>query len=251
MIERQTRVLDSGGRVEQVTMGWDEESHRTVFQRSKEGSADYRYFPEPDLPPVETGPEALAAIRARLPELPEPRRDRFVRELGVRIEDAALLADDRATGDYFEAAVAAGGLSAQTVANWITGELFRLLRDSGTEIGATRVSPRALAELLTLLDKGAINATVAKEVLGEMFATGQSAEQIVAQKGLTQISDEDALVSVVRQVLDTNPGPVQQFLEGKETVLAFLIGQIMRATRGQANAQVARNLLQQELARRK
>jgi aspartyl-tRNA(Asn)/glutamyl-tRNA(Gln) amidotransferase subunit B len=250
-IERQAHVLDAGGRVEQVTMGWDEEGHRTVFQRSKEGSADYRYFPEPDLPPVETSPEALAAIRARLPELPEARRDRFVRELGVRAEDAALLADDRATGDYFEAAVAAGRVPAQTVANWITGELFRLLRDSGTEIGATRIAPRDLAELLALLDKGAINATVAKDVLGEMFAGGQSATQIVAQKGLTQITDESALIAVVRQVLDANPGPVQQFMEGKETVLAFLIGQVMRATRGQANAQVARDLLQHELAGRR
>jgi aspartyl-tRNA(Asn)/glutamyl-tRNA(Gln) amidotransferase subunit B len=171
--------------------------------------------------------------------------------MGVRPEDAAVLADDRATGDYFEAAVAAGGLAAQTIANWITGELFRLLRDNDVEIDATRVSAENLAALLALLDKGAINATVAKEVLSDMFATGDSAQQIVDRKGLTQISDQDALVAVVRQVLDGNPGPVQQYLDGKDTVMAFLIGQVMRATRGQANAQVTRSLLQQELEARR
>ena len=147
--------------------------------------------------------------------------------------------------------MAASGQAAQTVANWITGELFRLLRDNGVEIDATRVSAANLAALLALLDKGAINATVAKEVLNDMFATGQTAQEIVARKGLSQISDQDALVAVVRQVLDGNPGPVQQYLDGKDTVLAFLMGQVMRATRGQANAQVTRSLLQQELEARR
>ncbi|HHX66228.1 MAG TPA: Asp-tRNA(Asn)/Glu-tRNA(Gln) amidotransferase subunit GatB [Chloroflexi bacterium] len=253
-IERQSRLLDEGGRVYQVTMGWDEERLRTVFQRSKEGSADYRYFPEPDLPPLEFTPEDVDAIRARLPELPDAKRQRFMSEFGLRAEDAALLTEDRLVADYYEDAVRAAargdaGVEPQMVANWMLGEVFRLLREAGGDISAVKMTPDALAELLGLVQKGVINATVGKEVLEEMFSTGESASAIVDRRGLKQISDEDALAQVVRDVLEANPKPVQQYLDGKEAVFGFLVGQAMRATRGQANVQVVRELLQTELDR--
>jgi len=262
-IERQSRLLDEGQRVHQVTMGWDEARQRTVFQRSKEGAEDYRYFPEPDLPPLQLREEWVEDLRARLPELPAAKRERFVTQYGLRPEDAAVLVEDRAVAEYFEATVAsassvgadprvrpgAARVDAQTVANWITGEVFRLLREENAGIDALRVSPEALAALLRLVAEGAINATVAKEVLAEMHATGEPAEAIVARRGLTQISDEDALRAVAREALEGNPKPVQQYLEGKEQVLGFLVGQVMRATRGQANPQVANRLLREELDR--
>ncbi len=251
-IERQVRVLEEGGRVHQVTMGWDENRLCTVFQRSKEYADDYRYFPDPDLPPLEIDDTLRQAIAARLPELPDAKRARFVAEMGIRQEDARLLTEDRATADYFEEAVQAakGRIPAQIVANWIVGELFRLLRDSGQEIGQIRVRPEGLVELLGLLQEGAINAMGAKEVLDEMCASGESAVAIVERRGLRQISDQEALSAAVREVLEAHPGPVQQYLEGKEQVLGFLMGQVMRATRGQANPQMVRQLLLDELARR-
>ena len=249
-IERQSRLLDEGERVHQVTMGWDETHRRTVFQRSKEFADDYRYFPEPDLPPLEIGEQLIARIATRLPELPDAKRERFMTEYGIRDEDAALLVDDRDIADYFEAVVQAAGknVSPQTTANWIVGELFRLLGEGPAEIAQIKVAPEQLAELLTIVAKGGINATVAKEVLSEMFASGESAKSIVKRKGLTQISDEEQLNQIVQDILDSNPKPVQQYLDGKEAVLGFLVGQVMRATRGQANAQIARGLLQTALA---
>jgi aspartyl-tRNA(Asn)/glutamyl-tRNA(Gln) amidotransferase subunit B len=252
-IERQTKILEEGGQVQQVTMGWDERHGRTVFQRSKEFAEDYRYFPEPDLPPLSFSREWVEAMRARLPELPDAKRQRFVAEYGVRAEDAALLVEDRPVADYFEAAVRAGGaaISPQTVANWVLGELFRLLRDHGVGLEQAKVTPAGLAELLGLVSSGQINQTVAKEVLEEMFASGELAATIVQRRGLTQISDEARLLSLVQEVLAANPKAVQQFLEGKEQVLGFLVGQAMRATRGQANVQLLTRLLRQELAKRK
>ncbi len=255
-VERQSRVLDQGGQVHQVTMGWDEDRQQTVYQRSKEGAEDYRYFPEPDLPPLQLDNGWIGAMRARLPELPDARLLRFVARYDLRREDAAVLTEDRAVADYYEAAVSAAasaaagaGVEPQTVANWITGEIYRLLRDGNATIETLRVSPEGLVALLGMVARGAINATVAKEVLAEMHAGGEPADAIVARRGLTQINDEDALRAIVRQALDANPRPVQQYLEGKAQVLGFLVGQVMRATRGQANVQLATRLLGEELDR--
>lgn len=252
-IARQSAILDRGGCVQQVTVGWDEDRQCTVFQRSKEFAEDYRYFPEPDLPPLELSREWVEEIRARLPELPDAKRKRFVAEYGIKEDDAALLVAERAVADYFEAAAQAaeGIVAPQVVANWIVGEVFRLLRDSGQEISQIKVRPEGLVGLLSLIAKGTINATVGKEVLMEMFASGDSAEAIIARRGLTQISDEVKLGEVVRQVIEQNPKAVTQFLEGKEAALGFLIGQVMRATRGQANVKIVERLLREELARRK
>lgn len=252
-IERQTRILEQGGHIEQVTMGWDEERGRTVFQRSKEYAEDYRYFPEPDLPPLELSREYIEALRARLPELPDAKRERYITTYGIKAEDAALLAEDRAVADYFERAVAEvkGAVEPQVVANWVVGELFRLLREHAIEIARVRVSPQHLAALLDMVAQGSINQTIAKEVLGEMFSSGEAPQTIVVRKGLTQINDEEPLRRLVQEVLVQNPKPVQQFLEGKGQVFGFLVGQVMRATRGQANVQVATRLLNEELAKRK
>ncbi|MFH1085411.1 MAG: Asp-tRNA(Asn)/Glu-tRNA(Gln) amidotransferase subunit GatB [Chloroflexota bacterium] len=252
-LERQAQALESGAGVQQVTMGWDDVAHRTVVQRTKESSEDYRYFPEPDLPPLEFTPEQVAAWRATLPELPDARRQRFVAQLGLREADAALLAEDREVGDYYERAVAVsmGASEPQTIANWTLGELFRLVGENGQPLAAGQVSPEGLVGLLRLVGQGAINQTVAKDVLAEMFRTGQAADAIVQLRGLTQISDAEALRGVIAAVLDDNPKPVQQYLAGEIKVLGFLTGLVMRATRGQANVALMRELLAQEIEKRR
>lgn len=250
-IERQTHVLENGGRIEQVTMGWDEANHRTVFQRSKEGAEDYRYFPEPDLPPISWSEAELAGFRARLPELPEAKIPRFIAQYGLKPDDAALLADERSHADYFESAVAAcaGQVEPQNIANWMLSELLRLTRDNGCELASSAVTPERLAELLQAVARAEINATVAKDVLAEMVSTGKTAADIIAAKGLTQISDRDTLRILVDDIIAANAKAVQQYREGKEQALKYLIGQVMRQTRGQANVSIAETLLREALQR--
>ncbi|HSR33618.1 MAG TPA: Asp-tRNA(Asn)/Glu-tRNA(Gln) amidotransferase subunit GatB [Anaerolineae bacterium] len=249
-ISRQARVLDAGDEVLQVTMGWDERQGRTVEQRTKETSEDYRYFPEPDLPPLRISPLWVHQIRAALPELPDRRRDRFMADYGLSRSEAATLSDERDVADFFEAAAAAGqraGVAPKVTSNWLTGELFRLLRAEGVEIGQVRIKPAALAELVTLVERGAITSNSGKMVLGEMFATGRPAAEIVEAKGLAQISNQDALIQVVEEILAANPDQVARYREGKETLLQWFVGQVMRATRGKANPQVVMALLQERL----
>ncbi len=249
-IERQARVLASGDQVRQVTMGWDERQGKTVEQRSKETSEDYRYFPEPDLPPLRISRAWVEEIRAALPELPDGKRDRFVARYGLTPGDAAVLAADRDVADHFEAAVIAGqkaGIAPQTTANWMTGELFRLLRVEGIDIDQVPIQPAALAELIALVEGGTITASSGRAVLRDMFATGQPAGEIVKEKGLAQISDQEALARVVEQILAANPEQVALYRGGKETLLQWFVGQVMRATRGKANPQIVRSLLQEKL----
>jgi len=245
-IQRQRRVLEAGGRIEQVTMGWDESAGRTVVQRSKEYADDYRYFPEPDLPPLLISREWVEKITAQLPELPEAKAQRFREQHGLSEYDAQLLAADGAVADYFEATVAAG-LDSKEAANWITSELFGLMREANLSIEEVKVRPQGLVELVGLLQKGTINRPTAKEVLATIFQTGRAAAQIVEERGLARIGDEDQLSRIVAGVLQENPRPVQEYLDGKEAVLRFLIGQVMRATRGQADPQLAAQLLQEQL----
>jgi len=247
-IERQRRILEAGGTIDQETMGWDEARGVTVVQRSKEYAHDYRYFPEPDLPPLILSREWVEGIRARLPELPDARRDRFMEQYGLSRYDAGVLTAERSVADYFESCVRAHP-DAKTVANWITGELFRLLKAADIEIEASKVTPNALAELLGLVEKGTISISMAKDVLGEMFETGRPALQIVKERGLTQISDTEELSRIVEQVIAENAGPVAEYLGGKEPVLRFLVGQVMKATRGQANPHLVNELLKQKLSR--
>ena len=251
-IERQTAVLRSGGQVEQVTLGWDEANRRTVLQRVKEGSSDYRYFPEPDLPPLEISRQWVEEIRARMPELPDAKRARFTADFGLPAHDAGVLAADRAVAEYFEAVVTAGGEPKQTF-NWITGELFRLMNQSNLEIGDAQdaIPPAGLVELMDLIQDQTININTAKDVLAEMLKGGQAAQGIVAARGLAQVSDASALLVVVTQVLDENPEEVAQYLGGKEALKGWLMGQIMKATRGKANPQLAQRLLAEQLAARR
>ncbi|HZY41253.1 MAG TPA: Asp-tRNA(Asn)/Glu-tRNA(Gln) amidotransferase GatCAB subunit B, partial [Anaerolineae bacterium] len=220
--------------------------------RSKEFAEDYRYFPEPDLPPLIVERAWVEGLRAALPELPEAKRERFAREYALSISEAEVLVADRAVADYFEAAVKqSGGRSPKSVSNWLAGELFRYMNESLTPIDQVKITPPLLGELIDLVESGVININTGKRVLGEMFKSGESAKAIVAAKGLAQISDTSAIDALVTRVLDANPAEVDKFLGGKETVLGFLVGQVMKESRGKANPGAVQELVRKQLAVRK
>jgi len=245
-IARQIEVLESGGQVQQVTMGWDEDRGRTVVQRTKETAEDYRYFPEPDLMPLVVDDEWVEEIRARLPELPDARRERFGRQYRLPVDVASVLVEDRGVADYYEACVAAHP-DPKVVANWITGQVFRLLRLHNHEISEVAVGPGRVGELLQLVEKGTITLGMAKTVFEEMYEKGGTAAEIVEARGLTVINDQDALEPIVQQVLEANPDAVQQYRGGKKGVLGFLIGQVMKKTRGKADPRLVGQILAQRL----
>jgi aspartyl-tRNA(Asn)/glutamyl-tRNA(Gln) amidotransferase subunit B len=251
-IDRQSALLERGEGVIQQTMGWDENRQVTVPQRGKEEAHDYRYFPEPDLPPlvVETG--WVERIRAALPELPAARLKRFQTQYGLNPYDAEVLTNEAPVADYFEGVVqAASDVKPKRISNWITGELFSLLNQAGTDIEANPISPADFAALLQMVTKGEINQNTAKIVLAEMFSTGESAGQIVSARGLAQISDTDAIAAMVSQVLSEHPQELADYLDGKESIANWLFGQIMRAAKGQANPGVIRQVLEGQLAAHK
>ncbi len=244
-IQRQSELLRQGLAVEQQTLGWDDAREVTLPQRSKEEAHDYRYFPEPDLPPLVVDEAWVEQVRLSLPELPAARYRRFCLEYGLSAYDAELLTAERAVADYFEAVLAAAGASPKTVANWIGSELFALLNQAGEGIESSKVSASALAGLIQMVGRGEINHNTAKNVLAEMYQSGASAEQIVAGRGLGQISDASLIASLVEQVLRENPQQVESYLNGKENLARWLFGQVMRAAQGRADPQ----LIQQELDR--
>jgi aspartyl-tRNA(Asn)/glutamyl-tRNA(Gln) amidotransferase subunit B len=253
-IARQIRVVESGGQVEQETLGWSEVRGETYSQRGKEHAHDYRYFPEPDLLPLEISRQEVERIRAMLPELPDAKLERFVAQYGLSRYDARLLTAERAVADYYE--VCASNLKSQisnlkVIANWMTGELFRLMNESGVEIEQVKIRPDDLVALIELVGAGQVNQNTAKVVLGEMFATGQSPAAIVERRGLAQISDAGALASIVERVLDENPKQLDEYLGGKEQIGKWLLGQVMRATHGRANPQAAQEALKAAVERRK
>jgi aspartyl-tRNA(Asn)/glutamyl-tRNA(Gln) amidotransferase subunit B len=247
-IQRQIDVVESGGTIIQQTLGWDEARGITVPQRSKELAEDYRYFPEPDLPPLVLTPAWIQGVREALPELPEERRRRYMESYGLSSYDAGVLTVNAATGAYFERAVQAYQGDPKTIANWVTGELFRVLNETATPIEESPIQPEALAELLQVVDDGTLSVSKAKDVFGAMVETGKGARAIVDERGLRQISDEDQLLAVIDRVIQDNPQPVADYLNGKERAIAFLIGQVMRETRGQANPGLVRPLLEKCLA---
>ena len=248
-IQRQTELLRQGKKVRQETVGWDDAREVTFIQRVKEGEDDYRYFPEPDLPPLVVEPAWMEQIRSALPELPAAKFHRFREQYGLNDYDAGVLVAEQAVADYFELVVKdTPEISPKVVTNWVSGELFGLLNQSGISIDSSKVPPAELARLVQMVTDGAINMTIAKSVLSEMFATGRSAEAIISQGGLRQISDTDSIAPLVSQVLAENPEQVTAYLEGKETLLRWLIGQVMRAARGQANPQVVQKELERQLA---
>ena len=254
-VQRHTKVLNAGGQIQQVTMGWDDVKGVTVVQRVKEDAHDYRYFPEPDLPPLDVSEAWLNEIRGRMVELPMQKQARYRTELGLSVYDAVVLTADRSIATWFERVVqAVGAGKAKLAANWVTTEVFRLMKGAGianAEIDAVKVKPEQLGELITLVDSGAINNNTAKQVFEEMFETGASAKSIVEAKGLTQISDSGALREIVEGVLAANPAQVQQYLAGQEKLFGFLVGQAMKATKGKGNAQLINQLLREGLERQK
>jgi aspartyl-tRNA(Asn)/glutamyl-tRNA(Gln) amidotransferase subunit B len=245
-IERHIGVLESGGRIPQETRLWNQAEGHTVSMRSKEKAHDYRYFPEPDLLPVHVSAAWLEEIRRTLPELPEAKRARFVSVYGVTPYDAEVLTSTQARADYFEAVIKACA-SGKNAANWMQTELLRRLNDSGKEIEASPVSPAALAELLKLVESGQITAAIGKKVFATMFESGRTAKEIVAAEGLAQISDTSAIEQAAREVIEKNPDNVAKFRGGNEGVFKFFVGQVMRATRGQANPQAVNEIVRKML----
>jgi aspartyl-tRNA(Asn)/glutamyl-tRNA(Gln) amidotransferase subunit B len=245
---RQRNVLEEGGEMVQETRGWIEEAGITVTQRTKEYAEDYRYFPEPDLPPLVVDRDWIEEIRARLPELPEVRRDRFMTQYGLSLYDANVLTSSKAMADYFENCVKLMDSSkAKAVSNWLLGDFSRLLNATNTEIENVKISPKHLAEMLDLVDNGTISGPAAKIVLEEMFRTGQRASEIIEEKKLSQISDVGEIREVVKQVIANNSGAVADYASGKQQALTFIIGQVMKTTRGRANPGVVREIIIQEL----
>jgi aspartyl-tRNA(Asn)/glutamyl-tRNA(Gln) amidotransferase subunit B len=245
-IERQIDVVSHGHRVVQETRLFDAAAGRTASMRSKEEAHDYRYFPEPDLPPLAVDAVRVDRIRLAMPELPEARRRRFVAQYALPEYDAGQLIESRALAEYFEAAVAAGA-PAKAASNWIMGELARQLRERGGDIASVQVSAPRLAGLLALIEKGTISGSIAKDVLDSMFSTGRPAEEIVAAEGLTQIDDEAQIVELVAGVLARHADAVRQYRGGKTATLGFLVGQVMKATAGKANPGRVNELLKRAL----
>jgi aspartyl-tRNA(Asn)/glutamyl-tRNA(Gln) amidotransferase subunit B len=246
-VARQTEVLRNGGRVVQETRGWVEGRGVTVSQRSKEEAHDYRYFPEPDLPPLTFAEGDVEQIRASLPELPDARRDRFAEQFSLTPYDAAQLTSSRALAGYFERVMGANGAGARTAAGFILNDLVKLLADAGTDIEHSPITAEHLRELVDLVEAGTINRNIARDLLPDLFATGRAPGEVVAERGLAVVRDESALEKAVDDALATNPKVVDDYLRGKENALFALIGPVMKATRGQADANAARELLKRKL----
>jgi aspartyl-tRNA(Asn)/glutamyl-tRNA(Gln) amidotransferase subunit B len=245
-IERQTDLLESGGRVVQETRLWDSTAGRTVSMRSKEEAHDYRYFPEPDLPPVVVNLERVEAVRATMPELPDARRRRFVTSYGLPEYDAGVLTQSASLADYYEQVASAAG-NPKAASNWVMGELLRTLNERGHSIEGAPLRPQALAGLIVLIDKGAISSSIAKDVFATMYDSGRAADDIVAAEGLAQIGDESALESIVRDVVAKHADAVAQYRGGKTATFGFLVGQVMKGSGGKANPKLANQILRRAL----
>jgi aspartyl-tRNA(Asn)/glutamyl-tRNA(Gln) amidotransferase subunit B len=248
-IERQSKILGEGGEVEQETLGWNETKETTYSQRSKEDAHDYRYFPEPDLPPLVVDEAWLDHVRTGLPELPNEKRQRFIEQYGLTEYDAGVLTGEKAVAEYFECAVRSKkeNVSAKSLANWMTGDLFGLLNQNSMSVADLKVQPEALAELVGLVAAGKINQSTGKTVLAEMFQSGKSAAEIVEARRLGQVSDEGLISSLVEQALEENPEAVASFKAGKETIVNWLFGQVMRKAQRKANPHVVRAELERQL----
>ena len=277
-IKRQTKVLSEGGKIRQETRSWNIDRGETAVMRSKEDAHDYRYFPDPDLVPLQPSREYIEETRKTLPELPSERLNRFVRHqdvlqdrilptwvpeqvvqpprrfvpqsgpgYGLSEYEAGVLTASKGIADYFEACVKLFN-QPKTVSNWVMGELTRELNNSGTDVSASPVSPERLVELLKMVDQSTISLKVAREIFPEVYSSGKTPAQIVQEKGLTQVSDEGALDKIIDEVLTKNPAQVAQFKEGKQQVLGFLVGQVMKASGGKANPGKVNELLKKKLA---
>jgi len=245
-IDRQIGVIEGGGQVTQETRLWDSREQRTYAMRTKEHAHDYRYFPEPDLAPLAISPEWLEEVRASLPELPQAKADRFESQYRLPRQDAQLLASSRAMADYFEDVARTCG-EPKLAANWVLNDLLFTIEKHGRRFDDLPVPPANLAELIGRVAGGAITGKVAKGVLDEMVATGKTAGAVISEKGLVQIDDDAALASAAREVMAANPSQVEQYRAGKTATLGWFVGQVMKATRGQANPKVVQEVLKREL----
>jgi aspartyl-tRNA(Asn)/glutamyl-tRNA(Gln) amidotransferase subunit B len=250
-VDRQTALIESGGRVTQETRGWREDIKQSVAQRSKEFADDYRYFPEPDLPIMMVERGWVDEIRSRMPELPDARRRRIGEQYGLSEYDSRVLTESRARADVFEATVALGTVQTaqrpKSVANWINGDFSRLLNAAGVEIQDSQVTPEGLAQLLDLVEGGAISGKTAKEVFGQMFETGRLPSEIVTESGLGQLESADEISAAVEKIIQESPKAVADYQTGKETAIKFLVGQVMRETRGRANPDIVLQYLKEKL----
>lgn len=245
-IARQAKLIDEGGKVVQETRGWDADRGITFSQRAKESAHDYRYFPDPDLVPIVVDEAWEGRIRESLPELPQARRARFESGYGLSAYDAGVLTAEKEMADYYEAVVKQGCAPKQA-ANWISVELQALLTEHKQELTASKVTANRLAAMLKLIEDGTISGKIAKEVLLDIFESGKEPKAIVEEKGLVQISDTSAIEAAAREVVAANPGPVAEFRSGKEKTFGFLVGQLMKATKGKANPQMANEVLRKVL----
>jgi len=241
-VERQKKLLEEGKPIFQETRHWDEVNGVTVSARSKEEAEDYRYFPDPDLLPFSIKEKMIEEIKSELPELPLQREERFMSEYELSQGEAEILVQDKEIADFFEDTLRDFN-EPRMVCNWITTEVFKNLKELGITISQSKVTPAHLAELLKMVDKKEISGTIAKSILEEMFVSGARAREIIARRGISLISDEKELENIVREVIEKNPQSVADYLSGKEKALQFLIGQVMKETRGQADPGMAKNIL--------
>jgi aspartyl-tRNA(Asn)/glutamyl-tRNA(Gln) amidotransferase subunit B len=246
-IERQVEVLEGGGTIPQETRLWDSRAQKTLGMRSKEFAHDYRYFPEPDLLPLVISDAWKDEARRALPELPQARRERFVREYSLPDQDAALLTASKELANYYEQAAKASQ-EPKLAANWILSELAHLLNEANREIRESPVSADHLAELVTLIQDGTVSGKMGKDILAAMFASRKGPREVMAEKGLAQINDTEKITTVAREIMGANPKQVEQYRSGKTATFGWFVGQVMKATRGQANPQLVQEVLKKELA---
>jgi aspartyl-tRNA(Asn)/glutamyl-tRNA(Gln) amidotransferase subunit B len=245
-VKRQEKALEAGKKIVHETLRWDDVRGVTVPMRGKELEQEYRYFPEPDLVPMTFDSVWVEEQRSLLPELPQEKKRKYIEEFGIPAADAEVLTDSKALAEFYEAAVE-GYHDPKVVSNWIMGDYLRMLNAAGIEADASKVKPEHLVEMLKLIDNGTISGKIAKTVFAGMFETGKRPEEIVKEKGLVQITDESAIEAAVDQVLQDNPAEAEKFREGKQGLIGFFVGQVMKATRGKANPGVVNKLLREKL----
>jgi len=250
-IERQIKLYEEGGTVVQETLGWDDAREVTTSQRSKEEAHDYRYFPEPDLPPLQLSDSWIESIRSQLPELPEAKTTRFISDFGLTLSEARFLTSERTLASYFESVVANSKSPAKTIHSWIAGEFMRYLNDSSMSIDDVTLAPETLAKLIDMVTDKTIGASAGKTVLTELFKNGGDPAQIVKEKNLLQMTDVNAIQEIVTKILNDNPKEVNEYNAGKETLFQWFMGQVARATKGKADPNVAKELMVKGLAERK
>jgi aspartyl-tRNA(Asn)/glutamyl-tRNA(Gln) amidotransferase subunit B len=244
---RQVEILENGGKIDQETRLFDANTGQTRTMRSKENANDYRYFPDPDLLPVRIDDALIERMGKELPELPDAKISRYVRDLGLNLYDAEVLVADEETAKYFEQA--SKNCNAKTVANWITSELFGKLNKSSMTLSECKITPESLKELVTLIENGTISGKIAKSVFEFMFESGNSPEKIVAEKGLVQVSDRSSIEPIIDEIIAANQDSVEAYRGGKDKLFGFFVGQVMKKTAGKASPQMVNDLLKEKLDR--